>query len=255
MLILKEHDAALITDLLMGGDGHVEQPVVLDEMHMSAISEVMNQMMGASATALSNLLGESVNISTPITKSLSHDDDMSDFLEQEELIVKISFDMVIEGLLQSELLQLMPFGLAKSLSDHLMPGEEEPVAPPPPPPPPAAKSAPAPAPPPAPPAPAPLVNVRTAHYTSFDEPEQPSAETVNGMQMIHDIPLRVTVELGRTSREISEILKFSMGTILVLDKTVGDPVEVFVNGKLLARGEVVVIEDSYGVRITEVMNG
>ncbi|MDR0951747.1 MAG: flagellar motor switch phosphatase FliY [Oscillospiraceae bacterium] len=303
LLILKESDAALITDLLMGGDGNIEEPVVLDEMHMSAVSEVMNQMMGASATALSKLLGAAVNISTPQTEGISQDDDMSGFLEQEDIVVKISFDMVIEDLLQSELLQLMPFGLAKSLSDSLIPPEpEEPLnppepeayaAPPPPPappppqyaPPPEAYAAPPPygvppeaystpsqyasppygvppmyAPPPpmyAPPPPpqnAPLVNVHNAQYPSFDQPAAPTG-AVSGMNLIHDIQLNVTVELGRTKREINDILKFGMGTIVVLDKTVGDPVEVFVNGKLLARGEVVVIEDSYGVRITEIING
>ncbi len=68
-----------------------------------------------------------------------------------------------------------------------------------------------------------------------------------------DVALEVTVELGRTKKSISEVLDFTPGTIIELDKVAGEPVEVLVNGKMVARGEVVVIEESFGVRITEII--
>lgn len=99
-----------------------------------------------------------------------------------------------------------------------------------------------------------LVDVHPLQYTPFDgEPNAPNAN--NSMELVYDIPLQVTVEIGKTFKEISEILEFGLGTIIVLDKLAGDPVEVLANGKLIARGEVVVIDENYGVRITEIVNG
>ena len=97
------------------------------------------------------------------------------------------------------------------------------------------------------------VPVHPASFQSFDTPA-PASEAGN-IGLVYNIPLQVSVELGKTKKEISEILEFSLGTIIVLDKVAGDPVEVVVNGKLLARGEVVVIDDNYGVRITDIVNG
>jgi len=97
------------------------------------------------------------------------------------------------------------------------------------------------------------VDVHPIQFTPFDEPG-PIGEA-KGMDLVYNIPLQVTVELGKTKKEISEILEFSTGTIVVLDKIAGDPVEIVVNGKLIARGEVVVIDDNYGVRITDIISG
>ena len=90
-------------------------------------------------------------------------------------------------------------------------------------------------------------------FQSFDTPGAPGEQ--RGIDLVYNIPLQVTVELGKTRKEISEILEFGTGTIVVLDKVAGDPVEIVVNGKLLARGEVVVIDENYGVRITDILNG
>lgn len=294
LLVLKEDDAALITDLLMGGDGVIEYPVQLSEMHISAISEIMNQMMGASATAMSKLLNTPINISPPSAESIDFDNDVSDKLNHSSMVIKISFDMEIEGLLNSELLQLIPYQLGIDLSSRLMekgmgaqagasevpesfltstPGHSSTgqthTAPPSPPPSPAPQPPPASAPPaysapqppphyavPPPPAPHPgdLVDVHPARYEPLFPDDSQVQVVQTGMDMIYDIPLNVTVELGRAKREISEIMKFGIGTVVVLEKIVGDPVDVIVNGKLIARGEVVVIDDDYGVRITEIIN-
>lgn len=292
MLMLKDRDAALITDLLMGGEGVVQDPVELNELHMSAISEIMNQMIGASATALSKIVGYAVNISPPKSTYVQElRDASSEMLGEEDLVVKNSFDMEIEGLLKSELLQLLPYELGRDLAKKLYDAEtaqaaemeaakaaEAAPAPPPAPevaPPPAAppvqQAAPAQpamdpyaqqayaqppsgyAPPPPPPQPGQLVDVRPMQYSSFDQ-NQPQPVPTSDMNLIQDIPLTVSVELGKAKREISEVLNFGNGTVIVLDKLAGEPVEIIVNGKLVARGEVVVIEENYGVRITEIVN-
>ena len=98
-----------------------------------------------------------------------------------------------------------------------------------------------------------LVDVHPMQFQAFDSPS-PVGES-KGIDLVYNIPLQVTVELGKTKKEISEILEFSMGTIIVLDKIAGDPVEIVVNGKFIARGEVVVIDENYGVRITDIING
>ena len=302
LLVLRIEDAALITDILMGGDGTIEKPIELNEMHLSAMSEIMNQMMGASSTSLSKILQKPVNISPPTSSQVDAGYDVSTLLGDEELVTKVSFDMEIEGLLKSELIQLIPYevsrGFAKMFMDSGMgmatgdvvespkpaptPARAPEPAPPPaaPAPPPEAAAPPQPYPagaPPYPPQPYPagapqyppqgayppypaqavapgrLVDVHPMQFQQFDS-NSPVGEQ-SGMDLIYNIPLQVTVELGKTKKEISEILEFSMGTIVVLDKIAGDPVEVVVNGKLIARGEVVVIDDSYGVRITDIFNG
>jgi flagellar motor switch protein FliN/FliY len=99
-----------------------------------------------------------------------------------------------------------------------------------------------------------LVDVHPVRYATFDGDADAQGDK-NSMELVYDIPLQVTVELGKTYKEISEILEFGLGTIIVLDKLAGDPVEILANGKLIARGEVVVIDENYGVRITEIING
>jgi len=317
LLVLKIDDAALITDLLMGGDGVVEQPIELNEMHLSAMSEIMNQMMGASSTSLSKLLGTPIDISPPKSTTVDVGFDVSTLLGDTDKVTKISFDMEIEGLLKSELIQLVPYDVsrqfAKQFLDIGMGGETAapapaptPAAAPPPPPPPPAMAAPPPPPPPQAAAPLPppqvapypppqatpypmpdpayqqmpyahpysqpmpyppqpaapypaaaahgrIVDVHPMQLQSFDTPA--AMGDSRSIDLVSNIPLQVSVELGRTKKEISEILEFNLGTIIVLDKLAGDPVEVVVNGKLIARGEVVVIDDNYGVRITDIING
>jgi len=326
LLVLKIGDAALITDLLMGGDGRVEEPIVLNEMHISAMSEIMNQMMGASSTAMSKLLRTPINISPPRSTQVDVGFDVTTLLGDIDMVTKISFDMEIEGLLKSELIQLVPYEVSREFAQRFkdvgmgMPPDEaapkevaappqapapapaqasQPQAAPPPPPQPMPASQPMPAPqpmqqmpppqpymqepyqqapypqapypqapyPPYPQAPYPqqypmayppvaqgrLVDVHPMQFQSFDSPG-PVGES-KGIDLVYNIPLQVTVELGKTKKEISEILEFSTGTIIVLDKIAGDPVEIVVNGKHIARGEVVVIDENYGVRITDILNG
>lgn len=273
LLLLKDYDAALITDLLMGGAGAVEKNnVVLTEIHLSAVSEVMNQMIGSAATAMSNMMGDGVNISPPQVVRVAADESVEKFLDGATPVVRISFDMEIEGLLKSKLLQIMPIEMAKELISSLMhPAEKEeskpvagtryaaggpaPTAKPVPRPaaaaPPAEKSAGAPV---AERKPQPVRSVKPVQYESFEEPGRGSASSdaaEKNFDLIHDIPLQVTVELGKTKKNLSDVLNLGIGSIIVLDKQAGELVDVIVNGKRIAKGEVVVIDENYGVRITE----
>jgi len=235
LLLLKEMDAALITDILMGGEGIVEQPVELSELHMSAINEIMNQLTGASATALSKLTGRTVTISPPVSRRTTLDETNTLSLGIEDTVIVITFDMEIENLLSSQLIQVMPRDVGQELSDMLTKANSQPVALNP-----IQDSA---------------VSTAAPEWTPPADKAAPPSESKDStpslsLQLIHDIPVQVSVELGRTKKEISEILDFDTGTVVVLDKAAGDPVEIYVNGKLVASGEVVVVDENYGVRIT-----
>lgn len=303
ILILKEDDVKIITDLMMGGDGTNIEDTELGEIHLSAISEAMNQMMGSSATSLSSMLGKMIDISPPEASlvdigELENKEDLSSFLAGE--FVRITFRMQIGDLVDSKIMQLYPVDFAKSLYDHFMDSQEpdEPPAPEPLPsmaPPPMGSMAPpvmAPSPM-APPMGAPQMtapqmdfgmgmqqpmggmgfgmqqppqgaamgmgmgmpnlNIQPASFTPFSN-DVSAMQSQENIALIKDVPLEVTVELGRTSKAISDILDFAPGTIIELDKIAGEPVDVLVNGKLVAKGEVVVIEENFGVRVTEIVN-
>lgn len=281
VLILKEHDVKVITDLMMGGDGSNTEGE-LTELHLSAISEAMNQMMGSAATSLSSMLDKKVDISPPTASVVDLNDSIDDvtvsnFLSDE--LVQVSFTMQIGDLVDSQIMQLYPFDFARDLYQKFIGdaglGQEEaqpePV--------PAAQPQSIPDPmagvnmnsaaqamPQQPQMqpnmaqqvmqqpymmPAPNVNVQPAQFQPFNAGVSPLMQQEN-IDLIMDVPLEVTVELGRSNKSIKEILDFSPGTIIELNKLAGEPVDVLVNGKFVAKGEVVVIEENFGIRITEI---
>lgn len=292
LLVLKEQDVKIITDLMMGGDG-TNLEGELGELHLSAISEAMNQMMGSAATSLSSMLNKMIDISPPSADLV----DLKDTINGEEIdeflagrFVKISFKMEIGDLINSEIMQLYPFSFAKEMCSSVATNMEADVSAAP------ADTAPAPQPAPMPqPAPAPQmggqpmmqqpmmgqpmmqqpmmgqpmmgmpmgdmsqmyaqqpVNVQPAQFQAFAGDFNPITQQEN-IGLIMDVPLDVTVELGRTSKSIHDILEFAPGTIIELNKIAGEPIDVLVNGKYVAKGEVVVLEESFGVRITEIIN-
>jgi flagellar motor switch protein FliN/FliY len=127
LLIIKDYDAAVITDLLMGGEGNIDRnKIVLNEIHLSAMSEVMNQMIGSAATAMADMMNREVNIAPPEVQQAAPHEDVSNFLDGAPLVIKISFDMEIEGLLKSKLMQIMPVEMAQMMIQKLMPSEPEP---------------------------------------------------------------------------------------------------------------------------------
>ena len=303
VLAIQAQDAAIIADLMMGGDG-TNPDTELSEIHMSAVGESMNQMMGTVATSLSTMFNKKIDITPPKVNliDLGSEDKVTEIVGTEDPIVRISFRMEVDGLIDSEIMQILPVHVAKEMVESLTGGgaeaepEPEPAAAAPPPPPPAAapppppqaaapppQSAPPPgygapppgygapppgygapppgygAPPPgygygAPPSMQPHVATNVAVSPAQFVPLSMAPVQVNdaNIGLILDVPLQVSVELGRTRKSIKEILELTNGSIVELDKLAGEPVEIHVNGKYLAKGEVVVIDENFGVRITEI---
>lgn len=321
IFILKENDVKIITDLMMGGDGTNIDGDITD-LHLSAISEAMNQMMGSASTSLSSMINTKIDISPPIASLV----DLNDGIEKLGLdsfltgqFVKISFKMKIGDLVDSEIMQLYPIDFCKSLCKKFMGGEDE-----------SAKpeqqnnnssgnnadysmqsnqmtnmqgmqnasytpnvnmqgmpmnvmpdmqntpgqqqiNQPVGMPPYGYGMPQgymmpgampqyaggvyggqPEINVQSAQFQPFS-PDLVAMNQKENINLIMDVPLEVTVELGRTKKSIQDILEFAPGTIIELDKIAGEPIDVLVNGKFVAKGEVVVIEESFGVRVTEII--
>ncbi len=277
---IQASDAAVIADLMMGGDG-THPDTELNEIHMSAVGEAMNQMMGAVATSLSTMFNKKIDISPPKVNLVDFGkEDFAKVSDSTEPMVRASFKMEVDGLIDSEIMQILSVDVAKEMVEALMGGgEDEAPAPAPAPaskpaaaPPQQAQAAPPPPPPPqqgyppqgyAPPPPGygyggsqmqPNVvtnmPVSPAQFTPLSmEPVQINEANIG---LILDVPLQVTVELGRTKKTIKEILDLATGSIVELDKLAGEPVEIQVNGHFLAKGEVVVIDENFGVRITEI---
>ena len=288
ILILKESDVKVITDLMMGGDGsNIEGE--LSELHLSAISEAMNQMMGSAATSLSSMLERKVDISPPLASLVDLNDTIDDTKITnilEGTIIQVAFDMKIGDLVDSQIMQLYPCEFAKELYNKFIGGADNaPASQPEPAPAPQPGPVPAPAAPQGQPAmqqpymdpsmmqgqpmmqqpymdpsmmqgqpmmmPAQGMNIQPAQFQQFNVGYSPLMQEEN-IGLIMDVPLEVTVELGRTNKSIKEILDFAPGTIIELDKLAGEPVDVLVNGKFVAKGEVVVIEESFGIRLVEI---
>jgi len=289
-LILQEDDVKVITDLMMGGDGTnlVDE---LSDLHLSAICEAMNQMMGSSATSLSSMLGQKIDISPPSAELVDLMDEIDgsqvgDFASTD--FVKVFFKMEIGDLVDSSIMQLYPIDLARELYSKFVSSQEP-------------EEIPNPQPEkndttsgtstsnnePIPEMGTPMmqqamasqpmmgqpmmgqpmmgqgmayayappmqdVNVQPVQFQPFNIGVNPITQQEN-IDLIMDVPLEVTVELGRTSKSIKEILEFTPGTIIELERIAGEPIDVLVNGKLVAKGEVVVIEENFGIRVSDII--
>ena len=299
ILVLKENDVKVITDLMMGGDGTNIEETELGELHLSAISEAMNQMMGSAATSLSSMLDKVIDISPPMADLIDLTETIDESTIDEFLagqFVKISFRMEIGDLVDSTIMQLYPISFAKEMCESITQNmeadsdstvSEEPIST-------AQQMA---------PQAVPMqeampqmamnqmamnqmnpmmggqpnmgqqamgqpmmmagpmmgqpmmgqqVNVQPAQFQAFNG-NMAAAYGQENIDLIMDVPLDVTVELGRTTKSIQEILDFAPGTIIELNRIAGEPIDILVNGKYVAKGEVVVIEESFGVRITEIV--
>jgi len=267
-LILHEKDVKIITDLMMGGDG-TNVSSELNDLHLSAISEAMNQMIGSSSTSLSEMLGTKIDISPP---EAYHDKiselDYEQFgVSNSDKVVKIAFRMTVGDLIDSEIMQVLPLEVVKQMVATMIKGKPEPeqvtqVAS-------EQKSqAPAQSARPTQEAPAPQyyaednrpqsnfsgekVNAVPVQFENFDGNSSQMYYN-NDIELIRDVPLEITVELGRTHKKINDILDFGVGTVIELDRLVGESLEVLANGKRIAKGEVVVVDENYGIRITDII--
>jgi flagellar motor switch protein FliN/FliY len=318
LLVIQTRDAKIIADLMMGGDG-LNTPEELSELHISAVQEAMNQMMGSSATSMSTIFNRFINISPPGIDILDLNDGGTSVknLPPGEVFIKISFRLIIGDLIDSNIMQLLTVDFAKSMVSSLIGDQSSYTAPPQqaappirpetipapkpepvyqeppaaqpqhyaPPEPPRTYAPPQPAyqdpwqqpqqpypqqpmyavPPQMPPQmPAPPqggygtmtnrnVNVQPAQFAAFGQNPFPQPDESN-LSLLLDIPLKVTVELGRTNKMIKDILELSQGSIIELDKLAGEPVDILVNNKFIAKGEVVVIDENFGVRVTDIVN-
>lgn len=280
ILVIKQEDACIIANLMMGGDGQCEQ-AALTELELSAVGEAMNQMMGSATTSLSSMFNRRIDIAPPRLTMMDFGKESFEFSTDYQQLVRIQFKMEIEDLVNSEIMQIIPIESAKSMVNNLMGNTieeseveaviekipEQQVVPPP-------------------------TRVTTPPVESINIEPQPvasdywsgaayhdgSANVKKGGQiavqpvqfaplresdsgnpphninLIMDVPLDISVELGKTRKTIKDILELHQGAIIQLDKLAGEPVDMLVNGKLIAKGEVVVIDENYGIRITTIIS-
>lgn len=271
IFLMKAKDAAIISDIMLGGNG-LQPNKELSEIELSAVQEAMNQMMGASATSMSTVFNKRVDISPP---QVDYKD--IDKLEEvakgsgEDVFVRVAFNLKVGDLIDSNIFQLIPLNFAKDLVNQLLePTEdssnqeanmreiaqqtdrngtqtevettqmEQPTS---------TQSE-----------PqhignhiAPDSTIQHAAFEAF-EPTPLNQTNKRNLDMLLDVPLSVTVELGRTKQTVEDILELSQGAIIELDKLAGEPVDVLVNNKLIAKGEVVVIDENFGVRVTDIVS-
>ncbi|QQY80726.1 flagellar motor switch phosphatase FliY [Keratinibaculum paraultunense] len=271
VLIIKLDDVKIITDIMLGND-EIDTSRELTELDLSAISEVMNQMMGSACTSLSEIFMKKIDIEPPKSYEITFEEGKKtlDVLKGPDPIIKVSFKMIVEDLIDSEIMQLIPLEFGKEMVANLIgkPDEDKEIETP-----------------------------DSSNYfdkdesnilsDSFEENEEikdnrtvedkqlgkiekdpvvikkPQFETFDNSQevsynkpidLVSDIPVEITVELGRTVKKIGEILEYGPGTVVELDKLVGEPLDIYANGKYIAKGEVVVIDDNFGIRITDIDN-
>ncbi len=282
LFIINIEDSAVIANLMMGGDGVVETPSELSELEISAVQEAMNQMIGSAATSMATMFSREVNISPPISSVCDENsEEISTDISADEEIVNVSFRMTIGDLVDSNIVQILPIATAKKIVSIMMGTEEgapvsestkastevkvvaepkeismnnevvaneiaskdinrnennysvqgqgivenheEPV------------------------------NVKQASFGQLEEIR--GAEMPKNIDLILDVPLELSVELGRTKKNIRDILALTRGSLIELNKLAEEPVDIFINGKRIAHGEVVVVDENFGVKITEIASG
>ncbi|MDR2648406.1 MAG: flagellar motor switch phosphatase FliY [Clostridiales bacterium] len=278
VLVLKDRDVRIISNLMMGGDGNVDEDGELTELDLSAIGEAMNQMVGSASTSMSFMFDRKIDIDTPQAFVFDFTDES--FFDAvgyspDDLTVCISFKMEIGTLINSELMQIYQMDFAMDVIDTMLApimaatgaeplnaeepryADSEPAA------------RPLPLSGPEQPAARPVqssyapvietepyqtrnVNVQPAQFQSFETGAVTRQK--ENIEIIMDVPLEISVELGRAHKKIKEILEFSPGSVIELDKLAGEPIDILVNGKFVAKGEVVVIDENFGIRVTDIIS-
>ncbi len=286
VLVLKQSDVQLMVNQLMGLPLVVTDDFEFDELNISAVCEIMNQMMGASATTLSEIISTPTDISTPEAIVIDSTDDILKInnISDDDDVCAISFDLSIDGIMSSHFVTMLSIDLAEEMANRMLnsyssdldtyeeppkaasPKKEEktsgrkakqkredtpkPAAPKP-------KPKPAPS-----PAPSRVVNnaaskslkVEEFHIGSLeDDAEKLTDKQYKNLKTLLDVPMEVAVRIGQTQKSIDEVGNFNKGTIIELDSMANEPVDILVNGNLIARGDVVVVDDNFAVRITEIL--
>ena len=255
LLLVKEADARVMVNLMMGGDGKEGLPETLGELEASAMGEAMNQMMGSASTAMSEFLNRKIVISPPeVFFEEVEKLEKEWFTKQERYVVKVTCRLVVEDVIDSYMIQLLPLYFVREITAALLPPPVEKPSP-------ESKEGIS-------------VNVpqaaktdegktdeektkkrteaRPVEFAEFKRTETPASQV--NLELLLDVTLPLVVELGRVRLSIQEILELGPGSIVELDKLAGEPADLYVNDVLLARGEVVVIEENFGIRITEIVS-
>lgn len=278
LMLLQVRDASIIADLMMGGPGNAKEDAEFGDLELSAVAEAMNQMIGSASTSMATMINRKVDILPPMVKLWGEPDNISyDGINPDSIVYRISFNLDVEGLIESEIMQIftkemvndiaaaMMADKATVVNDREVPAEEQPApAAPQPEPAPACCSDPSTAaassasattsaaPQPAPQPKQPPVEVSQPSFQTLDD----SHAQVEGdnLDLLMDIPLNLSVVLGTSRKSVREILSFNTGSVIELEKLTDEPLDILLNGKLIAQGEVVVINDNFGVRITNILS-
>ncbi len=285
ILIVKIADGLVISNLMMGGDGNITEAHELSEIEISAVSEAMNQMIGSAATSMATMFGRKVDISPPSAKIITDGNmPISEAVPEDEPIVRVSFKMTIGDIVDSNIMQIFPISTAKNIV-AIMTGEDKPEEPP--------KAEPAKAAPKEEiqskeiheQQPNNMAAAQPQYYEQqpqynmqpqpqyYEQPQQRMQQPVEvhsaafeplvpqsgvppikNIDLILDVPLDISVVLGRTKKSIQDILNLGTGSLIELDKLAEEPVEILVNGKQIALGEVVVVDENFGIRITSIVS-
>ncbi|EDP69265.1 flagellar motor switch protein [Carnobacterium sp. AT7] len=252
LLMMNERDAIIIADLMMDGDGNPENKE-FTELELSAVGEAMNQMMGSAATAMATMLERIVDILPPDVEVWKDQNNVTyDRISGDTMVCKIAFQMTVGDFIESEIMQVFTLDTVRNISkivladegeviqDRQLPQAEEMTAP----------IAPA----------ANQPTQETAGKIGIQKPEfqelthAGSLKTPRNLDLIMDVPLQFSVMLGESKKTIKDILSLGTGSVVELNKMTDEPLEIYVNGKLIAEGEVVVINESFGIRITNILS-
>lgn len=256
LMLLQVRDASIIADLMMGGPGNAKEDAEFGDLELSAVAEAMNQMIGSASTSMATMINRKVDILPPMVKLWGEPDNISyDGINPDSIVYRISFNLDVEGLIESEIMQIftkemvndiaaaMMADKATVVNDREVPAEEQPQAQPQPQP----QAAPQPAPQPK----QPPVEVSQPSFQTLDGHAQVEGDNLD---LLMDIPLNLSVVLGTSKKSVREILSFNTGSVIELEKLTDEPLDILLNGKLIAQGEVVVINDNFGVRITNILS-
>ena len=242
LMLLQVRDASIIADLMMGGPGNAKEDAEFGDLELSAVAEAMNQMIGSASTSMATMINRKVDILPPMVKLWGEPDNISyDGINPDSIVYRISFNLDVEGLIESEIMQIftkemvndiaaaMMADKATVVNDREVPAEEQP--------------APQPKQPP--------VEVSQPSFQTLDGHAQGEGDNLD---LLMDIPLNLSVVLGTSKKSVREILSFNTGSVIELEKLTDEPLDILLNGKLIAQGEVVVINDNFGVRITNILS-
>lgn len=255
ILMIDVPDAIVIADLMMGNSGENLEENEFGELELSAVGEAMNQMIGSASTAMATMLSRKIDICPPIIEKWDTREDVSfDSINGTDNMCRIEFQLTVEGVIDSKIMQLFPLETVNEIASVVMddkaevlPGREKPQTES------AVETEP--------------IKEESVDMTkpqsekvSIQRPEFQELETQTSMtaprnlDLIMDVPLEFSVVLGRSKKTIKDILGFGTGSVVELDTMTDEPLEIHVNGKLIAEGEVVVINESFGIRITNILS-